>query len=374
VKAFANWARVNSMLYGARNTYGDLLFFRRKHMTSANKLRLAKMPVLFALVCGLSGCYGIYYKDKILDRDTILKNIPRLEKYIQGGMTSNNVEKVSIAIVKVNEIIYAKAFNAFEDELFQAASISKAVVSYAALKLVEEGKLDLDTPLSNYAPIGYFSDGSQGNSITLRMILNHTSGMGTDTKGVDRSIYSEPGKEFHYSGAAFEYLRNVMQDITRTPFDTYMGQNILAPLGMVRSKYSIITNGKKWVSAAGGLVTTPTELAYFFIELLNPKHIRSETAREMLSDSIRIDGNNSWGLGVGIQHGNGENLIWHSGNNGRIWWSFACFSVPDQTGIIVMTKGRNGYKIYQEIAHYAIGGSFYGTIDVITRSAANKVK
>jgi hypothetical protein len=142
---------------------------------------------------------------------------------------------------------------------------------------------------------------------------------------------------------------------------------------MTKSKYSIMANGKKWVSAAGGLETTPKELACFFIELLNPKYISLETSKEMLSDSVSIDSNNSWGLGIGIQRGNGQKLIWHSGNNGNMWWSFACFSVPDRVGIIVMTKGRNGYRIYQEIAHYAIGGSYFGTIDVITRSAANRV-
>jgi CubicO group peptidase (beta-lactamase class C family) len=343
-------------------------------MTRPNMSRMAHFSGLFALLCALNGCYGLYYRDKVLDDDTMRGNIPRLEQYIRESMAWNNVDKVSVAIVKGKEIVYTKAFNATEDELFQAASISKVVVSYAALKLVEEGKLDLDTPLSKCDPIGYFPERSQGNSITLRMILNHTSGMGTDATGVDRAIYSDPGKEFHYSGAGFEYLRNVIEDVTKSAFDTYMEQDVLAPLGMTRSRYSIVTNGKKRVSAAGGLLTCPRELAYFFIELMNPKHIRPETAREMLADSIGIDGNNSWGLGVGIQHGNGQKLLWHSGNNGNMWWSFACFSVPDKTGIIVMTKGRNGSRIYQEIAHYAIGGSFYGTIDVITRSAARKVK
>jgi len=338
-------------------------------MKNTNKSIVAIVFIVFAIVCTFSSCYGIYYKDKVLDKEAILENIPHLEQYIWDNMELNDVEKVSVAIVKGNEIIYAKAFNASEDELFQAASISKPVVSYAALKLVEEGKLSLDIPLSKYVPLEYFPEGSKGYSITLRMILDHTSGMGTDTNGIDRLIYSEPGKEFHYSGAGFEYLRNVMQDLTRTPFDIYMEQNVLAPLGMIKSRFSITTNGKKWISAAGGLVTTPKELATFFIELMNPKYMRTEIVREMLSDSIKIDDNNSWGLGIGLQHGNNQNIIWHSGNNGRVWWSFACFSIPDQAGIIVMTKGRNGFKIYQEIAHFAIGGSFYGTIDVITRSA-----
>ncbi len=334
--------------------------------------RKIKFFSLLMVAGQLYGCYGIYYKDTIFENDYILKNIPHLEKYISDGMKTYEVEKVSVAIVLDQHIAYTKAFNASEDELFQAASISKPVVSYAALRMVQDGTMDLDTPISKYSSIHYFPDGSMGNEITLRMILSHTSGMNNDTSGKDRTIYSEPGKEFHYSGAGFEYLRSTIQEISKVPFDTYMEREILIPLGMVNSRFSIQNNGKKIISAAGGLVTTPRELAGFLIELMNPEHIQSGLLKEMLSDSKKIDDNNAWGLGIGIQHGNGIDTFWHTGNNGNVWWSFMCFSIENKTGIIVMTKGKNGYRIYQDIAHYAIGGSYYGTVDVITSSAIKK--
>jgi hypothetical protein len=95
-------------------------------------------------------------------------------------------------------------------------------------------------------------------------------------------------------------------------------------------------------------------------------------AGEMLSDSITLDENNAWGLGIGIQHGNDQDVIWHSGNTGYMWWAFAYFSLKDRTGIVVMVKGANGYRMYQDIAHYAIGGSYFGTIDILSRSVIRK--
>jgi CubicO group peptidase (beta-lactamase class C family) len=332
-----------------------------------NKVLLLFCPLI------LISCYRLSYEDPIKTKEQIVQNASCIESYINNEMKRHNIEKASIAIVCNDEVIYLKAFNTTEDDQFQAASISKPVVAYAALQLVEQGKLELDKPLSTYLTTKYFDDGSKGNEITLRMILSHTSGMSNHTSGTDRKVYSDPGKEFHYSGAGFEYLKIVMQDITGMPFDEYMEQYILYPLGMINSKFSITgKTGKKYVYASGGLVTSPKELAKFFIEIMNPGKINGDMVTLMLSDSIKLNIHNSWGLGIGLQHGNGEDVIWHSGNNGNVWLSLAYFSLKEKVGIIIMTKGKSSYKIFQDIAHYAIGGTYYGLQSNINGTATNK--
>ena len=320
-----------------------------------NKVILFFCPII------LISCYKLSYEDPIKTKEQILQSESSIESYVTKLMKNQNIEKASIAIVCNDEVIYLKAFNATEDEQFQAASISKPVVSYAALQLVELGKLELDKPLSRYLRSKYFEDGSKGNEITLRMILNHTSGMSNNTNGTDRKVYADLGKQFHYSGAGFEYLKIVIEEITNMPFDQYMEKYVLSPLGMDNSKFSIINKtGKKYVFAAGGLVTSPKELSKFFIEIMNPKKISEDMIKLMLSDSIKLNAQNAWGLGIGLQHGNNEDVIWHSGNNGNIWLSLAYFSLKEKTGIIIMTKGKSSYNIFQDIAHYAIGGTYYG--------------
>lgn len=324
--------------------------------------------LLFACIL-LMSCYNTDYRDPIKTKAEIQKNIAQFEHYVEEKMVASHLEKVSVAIFSNDQIIYSKGFDASEDEQFQAASISKPVVAYAALRLVEGGKLELDRPLSEYPGKKYFDAASSGNNITLRMVLNHTSGMSNDVIHDDRKVYRGPGKEFHYSGAAFEYLKTVIENIVAMPFDEFMKMEVFDPLGMKNSHYiKMRINGEPTIFASGGLSTTPTDLSKFFMELLNPKFISKSLIDEMLSDSIKLDSNNSWGLGIAIQHGSGENVIWHGGINGDKWRSLAYISLDTGIGIVILTKGKNGYRGNPEIVHEAIGGANYGLTNMSLRA------
>jgi CubicO group peptidase (beta-lactamase class C family) len=323
------------------------------------------------LACALStSCHGTDYRDPIKAKEAIQANTTQLERYIEDKMHASHVEKVSVAIFSNDQIIYSHGFNAGEDEQFQAASISKPVAAYAALRLVEQGKLELDRPLSEYLEKRYFDNASGGNDITLRMVLNHTSGMSNDVSHDDRKVYRRPGKEFHYSGAAFEYLKTVIENIVAMPFDEFMKKEVFDPLGMKNSHYlKMRINGEPTIFAAGGLSTTPTDLSRFFMELLNPKFISKSLIDEMLSDSVKLNEHNYWGLGIAIQHGNGQNIIWHGGINGDQWRSLAYVSLDDGIGMVILAKGKNGYYINPDIVHEAVGGSSYGLMKNINDTA-----
>ena len=130
------------------------------------KHRLSVPTIIFVSLL-ITGCYSIQYHDSIRTKKEILDNTSKLEKYIENEMRLYGVEKVSLAIVSDNKIIYKNAFNAGIDERFQAASISKPFVSYAALQLVERGLLELDKPLSDFTKEPYFERDSLGNRITV---------------------------------------------------------------------------------------------------------------------------------------------------------------------------------------------------------------
>jgi len=326
------------------------------------------LGIIFVLQLSLGG-YGYDHKDPIKSEADIEKAIVTVPGYIREQMAKYDIEKVSIAVVSKDQIIYQAGFGADEDEQFQAASITKVLTAYGALKLVEKGELDLDLPLSSYTKTSYFQLGSMGNRISLRMVLSHTAGMSNDTSGKDRKVYVEPGREFHYSGGAYEYLRYVMETITGIPLDQYMEQEVLKPLRMDHSRFSLIDKkGIKHIYASGGLVTTAHDLALFFIELMQPTHLAKDLVHEMLSDAVRIDRHNAWGLGIALQHGNGQDEIWHNGNNGNVWESLAFFSPRNGAGVIVMTKGKYGYRAYANMIHYVIGGSYYGLLRIFNNS------
>jgi CubicO group peptidase (beta-lactamase class C family) len=343
---------------------------RRARLVAKMLKKLTRFIVFisFIIIC-ISSCATYPFRSAIKNKNDIIKGEKSLGLYIGTIQKWFNVEKIQIAIFSDDEIIYKQGYNADENEQFQAASNSKPVVAYTALKMVENGLLTLDTPLYKYTKKKYFEDDTRGDQITLRMILSHIAGMGNSVGKNLFKIYIEPGKEFHYSGAGFEYLRIVLETISGKSLDEMIREQVFMPLKMTNSSYfKMKINGEYAFSAAGGLLTTAEDLAKFYCELLNPQHIRPDLINEMLSDSSEVNANNSWGLGIGLQKGNGERIIWHSGNNGNKWIALSYASVSKKIGIIVLCKGKNGYNINQWIIHKAIGGPNYGLSQVLNNT------
>lgn len=89
--------------------------------------------------------------------------------------------------------------------MFQAASLTKVVSSYAFLKMVDAGTLDLDTPLWDYYQSPRTAGSAEAKKITARMVLNHTTGLPNceeDAGDEDSELVpsTTPGTEFGYSG------------------------------------------------------------------------------------------------------------------------------------------------------------------------------
>ncbi|MBC8157664.1 beta-lactamase family protein [Armatimonadetes bacterium] len=326
------------------------------------------------------------FRSPLKSKTKILNNTSNLENFITEEMKKNEVLGLSVAIIYDNEIIYQKGFG-YQDNssniavnnntIFETASLSKPVTAYLALMLVEQEKMSLDEPLSHYLDKAYLQDKENADKITLRMILNHTSGMENDPDGIDRSIQFEPGTRFLYSGGGFKYLQVVLESITKMPLDELAEENILKPLKMEHSSYryrdefsgSIAYGSKKphelSVNAAYSLLSTPTDMGIFINELLYPTLLKEETVRIMKTPSVDVRKDVSWGLGIGIQHSQVGNAIWQWGNNDNTYHSFFVAFEENNSGIIVMTNSPGGKEIIKEIANVAIGGFHLSYMDVI---------
>lgn len=124
--------------------------------------------------------------------------------------------------------------------VFEAASMSKLLMAYAALRLVEQGTLDLDRSLAEYLDRPYLLEEPRHRRITARMVLSHTTGFPNwRTNGWQRGgplpLLSEPGTRFTYSGEGFLYLQRVVEHITGTPVDARLKATLIGPLGMTNS-------------------------------------------------------------------------------------------------------------------------------------------
>ena len=125
------------------------------------------------------------------------------------------------------------------DTLFPAASLSKPVFAYAALRLVEQGRLELDRPLKSYVPEHAPAD-PRGDRVTARHVLSHSSGFRNWRNRIDQALTPDfdPGARFQYSGEGFYYLQRAVEQITDKGFEQFMQEALLQPLGMSSSTYA----------------------------------------------------------------------------------------------------------------------------------------
>jgi CubicO group peptidase (beta-lactamase class C family) len=316
-----------------------------------------------------------------LDEDTV--DYTALESYITSEMKRNMVPGLSMVIFKDQQTLYSKGFGVkssatgapvSEDTIFQGASFSKTLTAYAALMLMESGKLSLDEPLSKYLKQPYIPNPKDSQKITLRMVLNHTSGLSNDSDGNDRKVYFTPGSYFSYSGAGFRYLQEVMEEVTGLPFAEFMDQALIGPLAMNSSSFiaqDVLTqrmgngheagrafpNKKMEANAAYSLLTTPSDMAKFIKEVCRPTLLKPETVDQMLSPMVKWTKNIYWGLGFGIVKLPEEDFFWHWGNN-YYYTSIMITGKDSKAGVIIMTNGNTGMKLAGRLAVKVVNDYF----------------
>lgn len=188
----------------------------------------------------------------------------QLEPLIEQVMASFEIAGLAIGIVRDDEVVYAKGFGVKNIEtrepvtassLFHLASLSKVFVATAVMQLTEQGKLDLDTSIVDYLPYFTLND-ERSRAITARQMLSHVSGMPDeemyywdqpqyDEGALERyvrglanlSLLFEPGERFSYSNMAYEVLGDLIAKLSGQPFEEYMREHLLDPLGMSTSTF-----------------------------------------------------------------------------------------------------------------------------------------
>src|SRR5215468_2276665 len=176
----------------------------------------------------------------------------RLDKSLPDLMAKGAVPGLSIALIRDRTTYWVHSFGVrdaksgqpvTEETIFEAASLSKPVFAYAVLKLVDQGKLDLDTPLTHYWPSDspYSIDPANDprlQQITARIVLSHRTGFPNwRPDGKPLTIYFAPGSRFSYSGEGYVYLQRTVERIESKPLNQIMQEIVFAPLGMNDSTY-----------------------------------------------------------------------------------------------------------------------------------------
>lgn len=213
-----------------------------------------------------------------------------------------------------------------QSTVYRYASLTKQFTAAAILKLAEQGKLKVNDPIGLY-----LKDFPNGDQITVKMLLNHTSGLRDDVKSSGKTneellkVYhspndllaliakeplgSVPGQSYYYSNHGYILLGNIIEKVSGKSYETYLKEQFLTPLGIsgiqLDNTQQIIANraegyrgiGAKKMKAdaidmsnafsAGGLVGTASSYLKWQQNYYNPKILSKESWEQMFNADVK---------------------------------------------------------------------------------------
>lgn len=283
------------------------------------------------------------------------------------------------------------------DHVFRIGSVTKQFGGAAVLRLVEEGKLSLDDPLSKFLP-----DYPNGAAISVRQLLNHTSGVKsyTDIEGVmdgpirrdldtaalvasfkDLPADFAPGTGWAYNNSGYVLVGAVIEAASGQAWHQYLEQTLLAPLALEHTRYgadNLLIRGmaRGYVGAdaqavpaqflsmtqphvAGALVSTVDELWRWNQALHSGKVLTPASYQAMTTpEAAAIEARYGYGLVAGRLRGRPQ--LSHGG--GIFGFSTYLLYVPEQQLSVVVLQNSNGgadpAQIAKKLAAFAIGDPY----------------
>ena len=337
------------------------------------------MRVLATWLCSAMFCSSVAAA-QIAGPGCIADSGRALRARLPALMDSAMIPGLALAIIDGDRVVWRGGFGSSDSKnsrvsadrtVFEAASLSKPVVAYAALELADAGQLDLDRPLVSYAPYPDFHGDTLGNIVTARMVLSHTSGLQNERVGHDSLRFSfTPGARFQYSGEGYAFLGKAIEAITGKPLAESMKTLVFDPLAMTRSSFvwearfeddAAVGHGRfgdersrtrpRVARAPSSLQTTVADYARFLVAIEQGGGLKPETWRAMRTSDVDVAPGVGWGLGWAIEKDSAGGVLAHHGDNSDS--GFTAFTLLDpqrQCGFVYFANSANGLSIVRQMA------------------------
>lgn len=378
--------------------------------------KLVIVTILIMLAVSISNISTIRAADK---QGSLAEFTAYLNERIPALMKKYDIPGVSIALVQKGEISWSQAYGYADlnagrkmtvDTYCRVQSISKSVTAWGVMKLVEQGKVDLDVPVEQYFNNWEFPESEFSvEKVTIRQLLSLTAGMPLgnitqrfspeeETPSIIESLskeavlIQEPGKSFYYSNVSINLLELLIEEVSGRDFEEYMEEEILIPLGMHNSSFTwskdldppvpfgydlkgkpvpvYVYAGK----ASGGLFASVEDVATFISAgstgPYRSEHsvLKPETIDKLYVPEVDITGLYAlafdyYGLGHFIENLSGNRLaVSHGGQGAGIMTHY--HSIPETgDGIVILTNSQRSWPLIAYIlrdwsdwsGHYPIG-------------------
>jgi D-alanyl-D-alanine carboxypeptidase len=362
----------------------------------------------FALIASLIACTAGAQDTRALVRYA--------DSVANAAVAERRTAGVSVAIVKNGKTILAKGYGladlendvrATTETVYRIGSLTKQFTAAGIMRLMEQGKLSLDDTLQKFLP----SYNTQGNRVTVRHLLSHTSGIRSYTGMGPRwertvrldlapdsmvALFAgepfdfKPGEEWRYNNSGYFLLGMIIETLSGKAYGQYLQDEIFTPLGLKGTAYcdqapiikrraqgyEVESPDGQFVNAsplsmtqpyaAGSLCSTVTDLVAWTRALSSGKVVSPESYRMMSTPGTLNDGRpHTYGFGLSVGALRGHRQVSHNGGiNGFV--SELHHYVDDSLITVVLTNtgAPTAPRLEKLIARRALGVTDYPVMPI----------
>lgn len=307
----------------------------------------------------------------------------QIDQFIQTQIRAARIPGLALVITQNGEVVYLKAFGSDGRGAYLTpqtpmllGSLSKSFTALAVMQLVEDGKVDLDAPISNYIPGFSNADPQQSAQITVRHLLNQTSGMNDLGYPAALSNFStlaervkslktakpnaEAGATFQYFNPNYSVLGFLVEQVSGQPYGNYMQEHIFTPLDMQQASayptqvqnlaqgHTVFLGAPRAIEqemplsevSAGFVVVSAQDMGAYLLAQAGRMEtiISTESLREMHSQPKGID--SPYAMGWFVESHNGVDVISHAGDL-QSFHAYAAL-LPEQDIQVAYLINQNG--------------------------------
>lgn len=383
------------------NTYGAIQegihqFFEKQTGQSERFGSSARFTHLWLIENGewkLARSYSYEHVNKPVTHSLMFENDVQIEKWL----LENKVPTLALGVINGGKLTQIKVFGQSADNtpapyntIFNVASLTKPVTALVALKLADQGKLDLNEPVYKYWTDPDVAGDPRHRKLTARLILSHQTGfanwrwLNEDEK---LRFDFEPGTSYQYSGEGFEYLRKALENKFKKPLQQLAEELVFQPLKMNDTRYiwdknvavsryatGYDKNGKAYdiqknttANAADDLLTTIGDYGHFLVSIMNGDLLSEKMFKEMATPQVGSIRGKHFGLGFEIyDFENGEYALAHGGADAGV--RAIAFILPEsKQGLLIFTNADTGGNVYETLVKHYLGQYGQRIFDIETK-------
>jgi CubicO group peptidase (beta-lactamase class C family) len=325
-------------------------------------------------------------------------------------MDAAHLTGAGIAIFNHGRVAYLKAYGFRDTEkrlplttnsVMTAASLSKSAFATMVMRLVHDGALDLDKPISAYLPkplpdypnYADLNGDDRYKKFTLRILLSHTSGF-PNLRALENDrklkIHFDPGARYAYSGEGIQLAQLVVETVTGQSLTTLMTKMLYQPAHMTRTSMvweprfeddfangydeygrSLGPEKRPTPDAGGSMQTTPQDYATLLSAIMRGEILNTRTRGKMLSPQVLIHSAHQfpslakatttandairlrYGLGWGLYSSPYGKAFFKEGHDEG--WRHLALCFNNGSGILIMTNSSNGEGIFKPLIDSVLG-------------------